>query len=216
MVHFYYLINNWFKMAKKIPLLEKFEIEIEKLDYSYIDHCENATELEKIYMILVSNEEGYYPDLTEAAKRRLEKVKPNARCLRTEEKLLKKDHVDSEMQEEINIDIQEFLKSLQKTERGREKMQLEMPRIPIRSENTIENVPINQNKPKECTSAMIEEITVHGLTENQLRELESFHRNKGNSFYKAKEFNEALSEYSKCLETLPNPHAYNNRAITCK
>lgn len=198
-------------MAKKMSLLEKFEIEIEKLDYSYIESCENGGELEKIYKILVSNEEGYYPDLTEAARRRLQTVKPTARCLRTEEKLLKRDRVESAVEEEIKADLKDFLRSMKRESKEAEQIQLELPLIPIRKETSVENVPTNQN-----TEAKIEEITVERLTENQLRELQCFHRNKGNNFYRAKEFHEALFEYSKGLELSPNPNGYNNRAITCK
>lgn len=205
-------------MARKIPLLEKFEINIEKLDYSYIETCENGSELEKIYKILVSNEEGYYPDLTEAARKRLEIVRPNARCLRTEEKLLKRDYVEYDTQEKIKSDLQEFLQMTKKQQSESDhRIQQELPIIPIRNEIPLEKVPINQNAGEERSSAMkIEEINVEEFSENQLRELESIYRNKGNNHFKAQEFNEALLLYSKCLETFPNPHAYNNRAITCK
>lgn len=207
-------------MSKRLSLLERYEIDIEKLDYGYIAECENGCELEMIYKILLSNEEGFYPDLTAAAKERLAIVKPSSKYLRTEEKVLARDCAHSAVREEVQNSVEEFLKSFKRegencNERG---SQVELPCIPIRGapasgENTIEIVPINQ-KGREL--GRIEEIRTETLNEKELKELESIHKNRGNSFYRAKEYEEALVEYGKCIQILPTPTAYNNRAITCE
>lgn len=218
-------------MSKKLSLLEKYEINIEKLDYSYIESCENGRELEKIYKILLSKEEGYYPDLTKYAEKRLAIVKPNSKSLRTEEKVLKQEYADVEVQEEIQSGLQGFLKSIKNYSRtngddhaGQKGFELESPYIPIRggatdnTATTIENVPTNQKQREVALnrSAVIEEIKTESLAEGQLKELDAHHRNKGNNLYRAAEYNEALKEYTTCLKILPTATVFNNRAITCK
>lgn len=202
-------------MSRKISLLERYEIDIEKLDYGYIAQCENPSELEKIYKILLSNEEGFYPDLTEAAKRRLREVKPNSKCLRTEEKVVPLNWAEEELKEEVQGELNKFLQRVTKETAANETKEIEVPCVPIRSENLIENVPINQRK-REENSMKIEEIRTESLSPAQLKELEGIHRNRGNNFYRAKEYQEALEEYRKCLEILPTGNGYNNRAATCK
>lgn len=70
---------------KKPPLLQKYNIPIDHLDFGYIKKCQNAKEMEKIVEILVSGEEGYYPDLTTCAENKLKELNPNSRVLRIEE-----------------------------------------------------------------------------------------------------------------------------------
>lgn len=211
-------------MSKKLSLLEKYEINIEKLDYSYIDSCENGGELEKIYKILLSKEEGYYPDLTNHTAKRLAIIKPNSKCLRTEEKVLKYADVE-EVQEEIQSGLQQFFNSIKNYSRTNADEQkgteLESSFIPIRGTDnaTIENVPTNQKQREVAENrspAVIEEIKTESLTRGQLKELDAHHRNKGNNFYRAAEYKEALTEYTNCLKILPTAAVFNNRAITCK
>lgn len=203
-------------MSKRRSLLEKYDIDIKKLDYSYIETCENEKELEKIYKILLSNEEGYYPDLTETAKRRLATVKPNSKCLRGEEHVLKRSSMEAELQDKVQCEIDNFLKAVtvDEDEKSDIKVQLELPLIPIRGENTIETVPINGKYAKVENSGRIEEIRMESLTQGQLSQLETVHRNRGNNSYRAKEYEEALAEYGRCITILPTAHSYNNRAIT--
>lgn len=71
-------------MAKKQSLLEKYEIPIENLDFTYVRNCGNVVEVERILEILRSGEEGFYPDLTKCTELRLQKLDVNNRMLRTE------------------------------------------------------------------------------------------------------------------------------------
>ena len=75
-------------MNEKKPLLEKYSIPIEYLDFNYIKTCQNVRELEKIIEILRSGEEGYYPDLTKFAEEKLSEIDPENCLLRTEVKCL--------------------------------------------------------------------------------------------------------------------------------
>lgn len=204
-------------MSSRISLLEKYEIDVEKLDYAYIGECANGSELEKIYKILLSNEEGFYPDLTRAAKDRLAEVKPNSKYLRSEEKVLTCHHVANDVQEEVKSELSAFLKTTKDKQNGQMNTptEFESPSIPIRGEPRMEIVPINDKGRNEQYNR-IEEIVVESLDEKQLQQLESYHRNKGNNFYRAKEHDEALLEYNRCLKILPTASGYNNRAITCE
>lgn len=87
-------------MNAKKTLLEKYAIPIENLDFDYIKTCENLRELEKIIEILKSGEEGYYPDLTSFAEKRLNELDPDNRMLRTEVRCLK---LGTDERIEINV-----------------------------------------------------------------------------------------------------------------
>lgn len=63
-------------------LLSKYGIPIQNLDFAYINKCENVKELRKIYEILQSGEEGYYPQLMKCAEDRLALLNPNCDLLR--------------------------------------------------------------------------------------------------------------------------------------
>lgn len=42
------------------------------------------------------------------------------------------------------------------------------------------------------------------------------HRLKGNEFFYAKEYTDAIYEYTMAINLLPTPILYNNRAVACK
>lgn len=71
-------------MAKKQSLVEKYEIPIENLDFTYVQNCGNIVEIERILEILRSGEEGFYPDLTKCTELRLRELDANNRMLRIE------------------------------------------------------------------------------------------------------------------------------------
>lgn len=73
-------------MNEKKSLLEKYSIPIEHLDFDYIKKCGNSREIEKIFEVLKSSEEGYYPDLTKFAEDKLRELDPDNHILRIEVK----------------------------------------------------------------------------------------------------------------------------------
>lgn len=81
---------------RKKTLLEKYEIPVEFLDFSYIKTCSDEKLLEKIVRVLRSGEEGYYPDLMRCAEEKLKALKPNSKVFRVEEPALKKEFMDEE------------------------------------------------------------------------------------------------------------------------
>lgn len=87
-------------MNEKKPLLEKYSIPIEHLDFEYIRTCQKIHELEKIIEILKSGEEGYYPDLTKFAEEKLREIDPNNRMLQIEVRCLT---TGTNERQEINV-----------------------------------------------------------------------------------------------------------------
>lgn len=75
---------------KEKSLLQKFNIPIDHLDFKYIETCQNVKEIERIVQILRSGEEGFYPDLTTCAEKKLKELCPNSRIFRTEEPIKRK------------------------------------------------------------------------------------------------------------------------------
>lgn len=98
--------------TKKQPLLEKYDIPLNHLDFPYIEKCENTSEIEKIVEILKSGEEGFYPDLTKCAEKRLKELNPNSKCLRGEEPIRRQQTMGSDEWSEITKMVQVILKCM--------------------------------------------------------------------------------------------------------
>lgn len=74
-----------------------------------------------------------------------------------------------------------------------------------------------KNKRNLQKSKLIEEVTVKTeLTKVEKEIFANRHREKGNDYFRNKEFTEALAEYSKSITILPTIAGFNNRAMTCK
>lgn len=71
--------------SNKKSLLQRYGIPINHLDFQYIKDCQDSREIEKIVHILRSNEEGYFPQLTQCAEEKLRELKPQSRLFRIEE-----------------------------------------------------------------------------------------------------------------------------------
>lgn len=75
----------------KRTLLQKYDIPVQNLDFDYIRGSHDAREIEHIYAILKSGQEGHFPDLTQCAEKRLRELNPHSRALRVETPLLNGD-----------------------------------------------------------------------------------------------------------------------------
>ncbi len=75
------------------------------------------------------------------------------------------------------------------------------------------NAKNRKNAPK--LIEIIEDKTVESLTEVERDILATKHKDKGNECFKAKDFEEAITEYSQSIRIKPNAAAYNNRALMC-
>lgn len=95
----------------------------------------------------------------------------------------------------------EILKMEFDEERNREQIQMKM----LKSEEEV---------PKLIEE--ISEVTPNMLSETEKEIFADQHRVKGNEHFKAKEYGEALVEYTKSLKFMESAAGFNNRAITCK
>lgn len=108
-------------MASEKPptrtLLQKYEIPVEFLDFSYIKNCQDAKMVERIVKILRSGEEGFYPDLTKCAEEKLRKLKPNSKMFRVEEPVVRKEFLDREKREQFDSDMKSFIDEMKKQDK---------------------------------------------------------------------------------------------------
>lgn len=93
-------------------LLAKYDIPITHLDYEYINGCTNAKELEKIVLVLRSNEEGYFPHLTQVAEEKLRELKPKSKLLHKNVAVISRETLSANENEEIKMDLQEFVQKM--------------------------------------------------------------------------------------------------------
>ncbi|XP_017143440.1 sperm-associated antigen 1 [Drosophila miranda] len=83
-------------MEKRKTLLEKYNMPLSHLDFSYVETCKNAREMEKIVQILRSGEEGYFPDLQRCSEEKLKELKPDSKLFRYEEPIQNSDILDKQ------------------------------------------------------------------------------------------------------------------------
>ncbi|XP_015127267.1 sperm-associated antigen 1 [Diachasma alloeum] len=97
---------------KKRPLIEKYDIPIEKLSFEYITESHNTREIERMVLILRSGEEGYFPDLLRHAEDRLRKLKPMSQVLRCPQPILTPTMLNKEQQDELNNDMTQWMRQM--------------------------------------------------------------------------------------------------------
>ncbi|XP_066147561.1 sperm-associated antigen 1 [Euwallacea fornicatus] len=90
-------------------LLNKYKIPIQHFDFKYVSRAKNPNELEKIMEVLISGQEGYYPDLLRATEDKLRRLKPNSRFLRRTSKVLNKKELAENEVELISDDMQKWV-----------------------------------------------------------------------------------------------------------
>ncbi|KAM7359207.1 sperm-associated antigen 1-like isoform 2-T2 [Cochliomyia hominivorax] len=250
-------------------------------DHSYIRDCKDAREMEKIVHILRSNEEGYFPELTQCAEEKLKELKPQSRLFRIEEPIKGREALNPNEIKPIyewNHDIKttdKKLKNLKNTEEShippirqmgcisqimenKEKssgpsnsskhikksqrikstdygqwdkydVEEEILRLDLAEERKQEEVErknrLNAEKfikeplkimeiKEDLDSEKLSKQWSH-LTDIEREKLSEEYRLRGNEYYRAKEFDNALNEYTRAIEISQEKAiaAYNNRAL---
>merc|ERR1711981_854714 len=105
---------------------------LEKLDYSYINKCTDASELEEMYNILRAGTYGYFPKLAESCETQLRKIDPNNDALFKYPEDIVKALPDDERTAEFN----QWLSSYSKKQNGGD---IDIPETPV---NSMVNKPI--------------------------------------------------------------------------
>lgn len=249
------------KIQKK-TLLQKYDIPIEFLDFTYIGNCNDEKMLEKIVKILRSGEEGFFPDLTRCAEEKLKSLMPSSKLFRVEEPLMNKDFLDEDKRTQMDADMKSWITDMKRQDQMVKEIQpKEKPELPIRKAGKSTEVPISsttkqierikstdyskwdkfdadaaelkidldeerqrelvelKNKRNFEKTKLIEEIKddeVDCLSEFERDHLSMKFKEKGNECYKAKEYEEAIKEYTQSLRVKKTAAAFNNRALVCK
>ena len=246
----------------KRTLLQKYDIPIEFLDFSYINSCSDERTIEKIVKILRSGEEGYYPDLTKCAEEKLKSLKPDSKVFRMEEFAITKENLDVQKWNEIDDDMKSWISDMKKQDQiVKDIKPTSKPEPPIRKVKAIgKNTSETSQKPdekikstdyvkwekfdaeaaelkidldeerqreivdiknkKNCQKTKlieeVEDVEVDCLTEFEKDHLSMKFKEKGNECFKAKEYDEAIKEYTQSLRLKKTAAAFNNRALICE
>lgn len=235
-------------------LLRKYGIPVAHLDFDYVEKCTNARELEKIYHILVSGEEGHFPQLLEMTEEKLKKLKPNSRYIRKETPMLKKECLNKDELNDLNSDLQEWLKevTISSQELDANKTTCTKKDAPaVRLTKTMKMSNNKKDNPQRIKSTDYAswdkydpdtEILKLDLEEEKLKtdvkkkefakpkekkvQISEFatraeaafeanrEKEKGNEYFKACDYGEALKHYITALKYFPSATLFTNKAIT--
>lgn len=140
--------------SHRSSLLQRYEIPIEFLDFSYIKTCSDVKTLEKIVKILRSGEEGFYPDLTKCAEEKLKSLKPESKMFRVEEPALKKELLDEEKRKKFDEEMKSWIDDMKKQDQlVKEIKPLLKPEPPIRKVSKLVDDPTPNSTSVERTKS---------------------------------------------------------------
>lgn len=103
-----------YERTKKRSLLDRLNIPIDHLDFTYVKNCTDAREVEKILRILRSGEEGTYLELEQCVEARLEILNPNSRSLRVETPAVRTRELLRDEREALENGLEEWLNDVSK------------------------------------------------------------------------------------------------------
>lgn len=246
---------------RKRSLLQKFDIPIEFLDFSYVKTCKDEKILEKIVKVLRSGEEGFYPDLTKCAEEKLKELKPESKLFRTEVPAMRKECLDEEKRRQFDDEMKSWIDDMKKQDKlVKDIKPLSKPEPPIRKTSKLGGTPaasstavdrikstdyakwdkfdveaaelkidLDEERQRELVEVknkknfektkLIEEIgdaEVDCLSDFEKDHLSLQFKEKGNECFRAKEYDEAIKEYTQSLRVRKSAAAFNNRALVCK
>jgi len=253
--------ENEEKPAKK-SLLERYEIPVEYLDFSYIKSSNDSKMVERIVKILRSGEEGYYPDLTKCAEDKLMELKPNSKLFRKESAVIKREYLDDDELEKVENEMKNFVAEMKQQDKilneikPKRSNKTEPPiRAPIvvtdssksnksssdriksidyakwdkfDADAAVLKIDLDDERQREIAEAKnkknLENTKLIEVIEDDVDELTDFEKDRlslkfkerGNEAYKAKDYDEAIKEYTQSINIKKTTAALNNRALVCK
>ncbi|XP_071525260.1 sperm-associated antigen 1-like [Panulirus ornatus] len=177
-------------------LLQRYNLSVEQLDYSFVRSCEDIRTLENIIRVLRSNQEGSYPHLLRYTEERLAQVHPQSRVLLTAREPTRPHDLPPHQLASLEAELANWTAQVkdQETELTRVKV-IRAPLPPVRGSSRTEpdvhgDKRIRTRVPKLSTS-----------------ELESL-LTKGRQYFDDKNFLQASLHYQKVLASNPlNPEA---------
>ncbi|XP_041046348.1 sperm-associated antigen 1-like [Carcharodon carcharias] len=114
-----------------------YNLPIEHLDYSFVEKCTDVTYLEKILIVLRSGEEGFYPDLISFCEKKIEKLDPKNRILRTNNPPATAANFTKEEWQEITGDMKSWTDEMKQKEN-----EAKYSKIDVRCLNSENRAPI--------------------------------------------------------------------------
>lgn len=258
------MANESGQSVQKKSLLQKYDIPIEFLEFSFIKNCNEVKTLENIVKILRSGEEGFYPDLTKCAEEKLRLLKHDSKLFRVEEPALKKESLDHKKREKIDEEMKSWIGEMKVQDELMKELKPSLkPEPPIRESNTLRieqastskssskavdrikstdyakwdqfdadaaelKIDFDEEREREIVEVknkknlqkpkLIEEVRdeVGCLTDFEKDRLALKFKERGNECYKAKDYDEAIAEYSQSLTIRETAAAFNNRALVCE
>ncbi|GAB1601183.1 sperm-associated antigen 1-like [Argonauta hians] len=94
--------------------VSKYKIPLDHIDFAYVNKCTDVKELEKIYKVLRSGEEGHYAELEKCCEEKLRKLHPNSRALRKEEPLKRITDLSQEENITLKAELEDWSSSMSK------------------------------------------------------------------------------------------------------
>ncbi|XP_050696212.1 DNA ligase 1-like [Eriocheir sinensis] len=95
-------------------LLEKYNLSVEQLDYTFVSECRDEKVLGRILRVLRSGEEGIYPHFIEYVEEQLAKVNPENRLLLRPQSALRVQDLSRSELASIEADLSEWAADLKK------------------------------------------------------------------------------------------------------
>ncbi|XP_070502880.1 sperm-associated antigen 1-like [Chironomus tepperi] len=242
----------------KKTLLERYEIPVEFLDFSYIKTCNESKTLERIIKILRSGEEGYYPDLTKCAEERLSELKPNSKLFWKESAVIKTNYLDDDELKKVQNDMKNFVAEMKQQDKilseikprntNKNEPPIRAPKVVTDSSKSNKNsdrikstdyskwdkfdadaavlkIDLDDERQREIAEAKnkknLEKTKLIEVIEDDVDELTDFEKDRlslkfkerGNEAYKAKDYDEAIKEYTQSINIKKTAAALNNRAL---
>ncbi|GCC29023.1 hypothetical protein chiPu_0007459 [Chiloscyllium punctatum] len=162
-----------------------YKLPIEHLDYSFVEKCTDVKYLEKVLIVLRSGEEGFYPDLIRFCEKKIEKLNPKSRILRTNNPPATAASFTKEEWQEITSDLKSWTDEMKQKENEAKYRKVEC---------------FNSEK----------QAPVRGVNASVLSQQSGFGDQK--STKKRRVIPRDYREWDKSISVIPNVAAFNNRA----
>uniref|UniRef100_A0A673J8J4 Sperm associated antigen 1b n=1 Tax=Sinocyclocheilus rhinocerous TaxID=307959 RepID=A0A673J8J4_9TELE len=218
------------------PGSSSWSVPVEHLDYSFIQSCSDLKHLEQILRVLRSGQDGFYPHLIEFCEERIEKLDPESRALRKENRAATAASFSTEEWRSISEDLQLWESSmrLREAELKQRPIFSEAANVPpVRCSNLVQvkktscvprpyrdwdrfdveaecaNTEESDRNPchASCEVCLISSSRV--LLSSALSVQE---KDQGNEAFRSGDYEEAVAYYSRSLSLASSAAVFNNRA----
>mmetsp|Transcript_18579 Transcript_18579/g.20196 ORF Transcript_18579/g.20196 Transcript_18579/m.20196 type:complete len:916 (-) Transcript_18579:34-2781(-) len=200
-------------LAQLFPEVDKLQVEVDMMDFSFVESCSDWKQLLKILQVLKSGKEGHYPELVRSTEEKLLRVMPakekkrytaiNATASPTEAAEAGKDLIKW-IQQTHSIDT-----SLKQTGAKNEDST-----ILLEEENNFLEFNLSKAQFRKVLEARDKFHVEKFATPFQRTNKAEIERRKGNDCFKAKDFEGAILYYTNAIALHPFAEsAWTNRAL---